>query len=376
MMPVKPRYRYDDLPDLSEVIDDTFIMNGIRAPQVRACVLLGIVIDGWTVRRHPDGPVVISHAGVPSISLPADESSLRDGVFRRKVSTIMRHAPPMPVDYAEALAEAIAETVKLSREQRRRFVKAVTSYADPDGEYVDTKSKTKDTKSTPDFTKSGDDFTKPEPVAEPEPEPAPEPAMPTPTVVKEHPARAIKGTNSGGGAQTYESQTTLERTWSDGTVDYPCRWKGCDYVGPSLRSTSNHYRTHERGVEIPDADGVDTEHVPEPRTKARISRLAASIKDAQDATGSTDPLVVAEWIINERIARNDHHDAEPVELTADQILDRIARLVDRGETPRMMAEILELREKVEAVKTERDEARGAISALRDLMPIYDDGDDS
>lgn len=332
---------------LRELVNLDFEMDGIRAPQTKALCLLATYIPGWDVHRTNSG-VTFTHRDAPTFVLPTNESSLRDGVMRRRTATLMRHAPPMDHASLATIVDAIADTVKLRRDLKRRFVNAVFDHESvPDTDTDDTV----------------------EPAPEPEEIPMPETA--TREIVSLEPARAVKGVRTGGGAETYESQTTLERTWSDGTVDYPCRWNDCDYVGPSLRSTSNHYRAHESGVTTDVGSGFDVAHVAEPRIKSRIARLAASIADAQAATDSTDPAVVAEWIINERVARDDNRDAEPDELDADQILDRIARLVDRGETPKMMTQIMELRETIDAVRAERDEARGAISTLRDLMPIYE-----
>jgi hypothetical protein len=50
----------------------------------------------------------------------------------------------------------------------------------------------------------------------------------------------------------YESETTNERLWSDGSVDYTCRQPGCDFSTPHRTGSRGHWRMHvERGEATP-----------------------------------------------------------------------------------------------------------------------------
>jgi len=325
----------------------------VKSPAVRAVAILA-GRAGWHVRKTAR-TAAFNAPGVESFQLPLTGSSIRSGVMAQRVRHVIRYAPE-PFDVAAAVDEALG-AVKLNVDQARAFRRAalgavMTEVAQQAGTEVQAP---------------------PAPTETAVPAKAPDVARPIPVVVvSERPARAVQGSRPDGAVNTYPSPTAMERRWSDGSVDFPCRWPGCEYVGRSLRSTSNHYRAHEKVGTLPPADGVATDHVPEPRIGARVDRLAAELAAARDAgIDPTDAEATARFVIERRVERNDHSDAEAVELSPDQILDRIARLVDRGETPRLRAEVDDLTERLAAAEQRAQLAEDTMGALRDLLdPDY------
>ena len=160
----------------------------------------------------------------------------------------------------------------------------------------------------------------------------------------------------------------LERTWSDNTTDYACRWDDCSYTNENPRSTARHYAAHRRGEgkqSQPLPDGVDPTWTPQKRS--RIARLRGEVDGALRAAlaQNIDWSVVdqAEWIATWII----EHRVEPLgdgegggserELTAEELLDRIAALASRGRTPLLRQQIDSLNAAVEGYMSEVDTVR-------------------
>lgn len=158
-----------------------------------------------------------------------------------------------------------------------------------------------------------------------------------------------------GTTQTYPSEAVMERTWSDETKDYVCRWPGCDYTSDdSPRSVASHYTSHRRGEgrkPQPEPDGIDTDHLP--RKTARVRRLKSEVQGALDAASAqgveADAEWIAQWIIDHRVGTlaDDRGDDGDTELSPEQIIDKIVALADRGRSKI-------LREQIEALQGQID----------------------
>src|SRR6478736_2170532 len=98
------------------------------------------------------------------------------------------------------------------------------------------------------------------------------------------PVRSVRLSSDGRKTDLYPSQATLERTWSDGSVDYACAWEGCDYTADKPRSTSSHYRIHvmDSGVRVDTTPTVFDAKVDGYRT-VRVAHLAKEIEAALDS---------------------------------------------------------------------------------------------
>lgn len=206
-------------------------------------------------------------------------------------------------------------------------------------------------------------------------------------IVSERPMLARSSGDDG-----YESPTTIERKWSDGSKDYKC--VECNYTSAASRgSVAAHYgKSHSkpggRGekpetfkVDIPDA------RVYSPR-QTRIDALAEWIGEL--IRGEGDPKEVAKaaltWV-NEQSRRGTSFAAEREELSAEDTLSRIKMMLDDGSYFRQRQELetleqrmADMEEQVLASQTRADEAEaradeawGNLRALRSL--IADIGDE-
>jgi hypothetical protein len=181
----------------------------------------------------------------------------------------------------------------------------------------------------------------------------------------------------------YQSETTIERRWSDGTVDYKCT--ECDYTSPNRLSPSKHYaNTHSVGqapkppqfkADVPDAA------VYRPRRK-RVEALSAMLRGLMDA-GWTDPDVLAEkalqWV-HEQSRQGTEHAAETEDLTPEDILNRIRLLLDDGGMAQVQQAVASLEQQVvdlesrltaerearEKAERERDDVEDTLQALHEL----------
>ena len=195
-----------------------------------------------------------------------------------------------------------------------------------------------------------------------------------------------------GAVETYPSQAVTERTWSDGVTDYACQWEGCPYTHEIPQSVARHFAGHRRGqgkAEQMEADGIDPDWTP--RRRAKIQRLRGEIDNALTAAfasgidwSTTDQAEwIATWIIDHRIdpVSEGGEASEARELTTEEVLDKIAALVDRGRGKILREQIDSLNSAVEGYMAEVDDARnmaaaamaraeraeGNLHALRDLI---------
>lgn len=183
----------------------------------------------------------------------------------------------------------------------------------------------------------------------------------------------------------YPSETTNERRWSDGTVDYSCRFLGCDYTALSRKSVGSHWRTHvlageaekqvqpKATVDIPAYEVAHRDGYT-PR-KERVSALA-EVLAALDLWAMS-PQEVAEFVLNwqhEQSSTGSRVAAEREDLTSDDVLNRIRALLDNGTYLRQQEEITELRQQTEALSVdlnaaldEANQAKERWETLRELM---------
>lgn len=183
----------------------------------------------------------------------------------------------------------------------------------------------------------------------------------------------------------YPSETTNERRWSDGTVDFSCQFDGCDYASDERRSVGAHWRTHAI------TDGLGPRKQPKPTVQIEDYEVAhregytprrervgalAEVLDALDLDKmSAEEL--AEFVLHwqhEQSSTGTRLAAEREELTSDDVLNRIRALLDNGTYLRQRDEIAALRDEMgrrrdseaEAL-TRAQNAEDKWTALRELM---------
>jgi hypothetical protein len=147
---------------------------------------------------------------------------------------------------------------------------------------------------------------------------------------------------------------------------------------------ANHFASkHRRGqgtAPQPEADGLDNDWTPTQAT--RIRRLKRELDGALAAgIDLTDTEAIAAWIITHRIEGlpgtegGDGDTSVPAEpLTAEQILDKIAALADRGRAHILREQLNSLNGLLDASEAAREEearrrqkAEGNLTALRELI---------
>jgi hypothetical protein len=335
----------EDLPIPERLIDDVVGRNG-RAVVIFA---IGMGFTGIAGKEHslmaPDG----TRVGLPM------HGDLNFKVFRSKINTIVTHAEPVVSPFS--LVEIIALHLKLDPDHLRvlrvaidKFQKRVSSVVHPP---------------LPSAGEEGEDV------------PVVIPPL-TRDLIKEEPWTAHgRSRPNQQGTETYPSDAVMERLWSDDTTDYACRWPDCDYVRTNPRSVAAHFTSHVRGqgkAPQPEGDGVDTEWTPKQIT--RIRRLKRELDGALTAALAAgidfqNTQWVAEWIINHRIEdlaeRGDTGESDDGPLTAEQILDKIAALADRGRAHSLREQIVILNDLLDQSEKARARVEGNLHALRDMI---------
>lgn len=217
-------------------------------------------------------------------------------------------------------------------------------------------------------------------VREPEPEPEPEQPQKTPprTLVSRAPMIAKEG-----GGRGYESETTNELRWSDGTMTYRCRYKGCTYESGERLGPSRHYAGAHRNAPVSDPKTFKAE-VPEAATysprASRVAALAARLREAWESGEDPDFEALARealtWV-HEQSSNGTDLAAEAEEMTPEETLARIRALLDDGAQGRARKQVDELAERVvslEAALAEQsalaDEARKQAQKARDDLHAF------
>ena len=208
----------------------------------------------------------------------------------------------------------------------------------------------------------------PEPPREPrqrakvEEKPEAEDERPAATVESERPIVAKKAPGKDGGT-VYESQAIVERKWSDGTTDYRCA--RCEYAHHNYRSVSAHNGKAHRAavaeatlpVTLVDPGYTESPHrgyTPSPRL------LAAFIEALGSDYATLPPSALAERMLtwwHERPDIGVPGERRLKDLSAEECLQRIRQIADRGET-------LTLRDEVESLRVEAAQAREALAEAR------------
>jgi len=220
------------------------------------------------------------------------------------------------------------------------------------------------------------------------PTPTEEPAMPTPPVSTD-PARrtftvspwlAKKSPNRFGGT-LYPSPTTLQRTWSDGDVDYACALDGCGYTSDKPVSVARHYgAAHTRSGETAPAHtdevvpGVDYTEPQNTRDGDYVpsDRLVEALAEWLRRTNlNVSPPELAALFLTWAHERPDLADVEhrqPEPMTDADILGRIRALVWSEAANERDA----LADRLATAAAERDAAVARLESVeRDLQALSD-----
>lgn len=332
--------------------------HGIRSAGGRLIVALADHSGGWRVVPHP-GSFDLVHPEGGTINVPVSASSIRRDRLASWARKIVRYADGAPVDF-----DAVLDQAGVKRAAARDVEAAIVDRWGKPAPVPLMKVLAPESEALPaKLVPAVEHYATAEPVA-----------AVARTVVQSTRARAYTSGN-----RTYPSNAALERRWSDGSIDYACAHPGCEFAAPLLRSVAAHHRVHGV-VGVNPADGFDPDHVPEPRVQSRIDALAAELQAAADA-GHGTPADIAAFIIRARIERRDVDTDPAPDMTPEDILRRIAILVDRGETVRLRDEVERTRLAAEeataqaalsaaaaAESTARaDKAEGALNALRELL---------
>lgn len=338
-----------------EFFDDSVLAQAqeYRIADVKIFLFMAVGL-GWKFHRH--NAFIFVAADGTRMEVPTNVG-LNAKVFRSRMNTLMRHRSPsgrgagMPV----ALVEYVINLCKVEPSKAQIMRKAALDA--PAMEPAPAAAET---------------------VVETE-------QAPTATVrrkrriLRQEPWTAHGGMRKdGAGSETYPSPAVTERTWSDNTTDWRCAFPDCEYTSEdNPRSVASHYAAlHMRGKgrsPQPEPDGVDPDH--EPRKQTRIRNLRRELEGAMTAAfvnglAVEDPEYpewLATWIIEHRVeaVRGSDTEVSIGELDADQILDRIAALVDRGRGKVLREQISTLNDQLTDRERQIEEAQQQLRYAND-----------
>jgi hypothetical protein len=190
-------------------------------------------------------------------------------------------------------------------------------------------------------------------------------------VVRPYLARKHSGKDGG---TRYESETTLERDWGNGVIDYCCAFAGCDYDSGNPRSVAMHYgQQHTRKGESEPA-GTGPLHLDPAYTEPLSSRytpterLMRALMDVlialdEDTLSAEDRArAILTWMHDRPDI--EHEERPLVPLTDRQILDKVRMLVGQ---PDQTSEIEALRSEITVLESEVHRLREERTALRELL---------
>lgn len=199
-----------------------------------------------------------------------------------------------------------------------------------------------------------------------------------PVVVSESPWMAAKVSRRNGGVK-YESKAVVERKWSDGRVEYLCAYESCDYTSEKARSVSNHYGASHSSERPATQDGpqyIDPEYT-EPMTHYEyepssrlVGLLTAQISAAVEAgwTPTQIAQAILKWMHDRPDLGSVEHRTRPtVDMTPEQILERIRLLVDSGRTMKLEESVARLESELADAQLKVDRLLEERSALRELL---------
>lgn len=329
---------------------------------------------GWTARNTSNMGVVLESPGTPhqTIAIPA-RTGLHQSVARQNIRKIMRYGDQLAVGMLELKADEIVREMETGRKRRIQI---------DDNEPMSTTEKViPAVRQTP---LAHIPVPTPAPPARVVPAPEPEPER---ILLSERPWLAKQGTNGEHG-YAYESKVTLERRWSDGTIDYKC--VACDYTHEKPVSVSRHYggTKDDKHPDTSKPESVLQTGPYEPAHRPpsdRAQRLIRELKAGMEAIrgkgydlSTEDKMLeaLAEQIVtmrDERRQRDEDTEAGGP-LTPEQIIDRVRRLVDGGAYLAQIERMRQMEDELEAVKqqlaTANDKAlrlQAERKALADLL---------
>jgi guanyl-specific ribonuclease Sa len=201
------------------------------------------------------------------------------------------------------------------------------------------------------------------------------------SLVSEKPWLARKNPSKEGGV-FYESAAVIERTWSDGTVDYRCPFG--DFEGDNPRSVSAHYRKHTMAGDGTPREEAASKVIPgidytEPVNHREYQPTDRLVDALAEWMGSPDNFTDARQLAIAFLTwAHDRPDIEHVErdhapLTDTDIIGRIRLLVGQplvSEVEALRARIAELEACLSRTIGERDEnAATLVRVQRDLDSV-------
>jgi hypothetical protein len=192
-------------------------------------------------------------------------------------------------------------------------------------------------------------------------------------VVRQQPWLAHRSPAEGGGIR-YSSKAVLERRWSDGRVDYKC--SRCDYRNENPKSVATHYGRSKDHPAVGEDEGFvrDAQYTSPLSTReaARVTRWQHRLERAMAGLDRESDDFVRE--LAERLVDQTEYtpatDREP--LTAEQVLDRVRRLVDTGEYVAAQERTAELELELETIRATVAEARSEADRERARATEYQD----
>lgn len=183
------------------------------------------------------------------------------------------------------------------------------------------------------------------------------------TIVSQKPMVAKDSTGRG-----YDSKVSIERHWSDGTVDYKC--VDCDYTSVNRlairghRSGSKHNpRGRDRNTHKIDVPLAAT-YAPR---QTRIEALAEVIQGLV-SEGTVDPAEIARqaltWV-HEQTRHGTSEAAEREPMTAEETLNRVRLLLDDGSQQKIVA----LTQQIDDLNAERSKLNERVDELESFIDL-------
>ena len=352
-----------------ELID----VSGVRDPNMQALILLARSLD-WNVMQKVNQPVVITSRSGIQRRIPTN-TSIRMSVFQTHLSAIVLHSSLEPTI---ELMNEIIKSVKPDREHQNRLRLAVGQTLQEHRRAVDHDTAAEQLREPDEHLTQTPEITWEEP-----PPPSAltiltDPAPPADgndhgVIMTQHPFLASVNTSKHSN-HVYESETSIERVWEDGYIDFACTY--CGQAKNTPKGVGSHFQVHTKaGVVPPGHQGsliksTGRAATPEEREwiVERNKRLgwgkhesrATAVRKAVEAT-EPEPEPQSSGIAAED-APAPMSDADRIELILAILLPDATKQIEM-----LMDENTDLSERLQAVKAERDKLKTDLKALRDIL---------